>query len=55
MEGPAEAEIHLMINSQIAQQQPGKECCSETLYLSAIACKRKRTHCCKSYFLINAI
>lgn len=31
VEGPAEAEINLMINSQIAQQQPGKECCREIL------------------------
>lgn len=30
-EGSAEAEINLMINTQIAQQQPGKECCSEIL------------------------
>jgi len=30
-ERPAEAEIHLMINAQIAQQQPEKEGCSETL------------------------
>lgn len=42
-------------NSQIAQQQPGKECCSETLELSAKASKRKHTHCCKKYFLINVI
>lgn len=31
VEGSAEAEINLMINTQIAQQQPGKECCSEIL------------------------
>lgn len=29
VEGPEEAEINLMINTQIAQQQPGKECRSE--------------------------
>lgn len=31
VEDPTEAEINLMNNTQIAQQQHGKECCSEIL------------------------
>lgn len=55
MEDPAEAKFHSVINAERVLQQPGEECCSETLELSVKVSKRKYTHCCKSYFLVNGI
>lgn len=55
VEDPEEAEINLINNTRIAQQQHGKECCSEILQDKTKMSKRNCMRCCKNYFSINVI